>query len=62
MPGGTEKVEWLCLLGVMSYKLLICVVIRVDLIATEENIIHIDIALQVPLVLLYSSGRLLILI
>ena len=32
----------------MSCKLLICVVIRVDLIATEENTVHIGIALQLP--------------
>ena len=45
----------------MSYKLLIFVVIRVDLIVTEENIIHIGIALQVPLVYCIPPGRLLIL-
>ena len=44
----------------MSCKLLICVVIRADLIVTEENTVHIGIALQLPFVLLYSPGRLLI--
>ena len=37
----------------MSCKLTICVVIRVDSIATEENTMHIYIALQFPFVLLY---------
>ena len=44
----------------MSCKLLIFIVIRVDFIATEENTIHIGIALQLPFVLFYSPGRLLI--